>query len=148
MLNEDKIKLMTSISMFEKKEGKYISPVKRYFKSDYISRYVLRSFLGYTFCSVLVFLLIFLYHAEDIFSMLNLDVLKEHAWGYGAAYAVGLFFYLLITIAVYARRYECGVKGMKVYVAKLKRLEKRYEFQNRTKELSREVRKHDSNLSV
>lgn len=148
MLNEDKIKLMTSISMFEKQEEKYIAPVKRYFKSDYISRRLLRSFLGYTFCSVLVFLLIFLYHAEDIFSMLNLDVLMESAWGYGAAYAAGLICYLLITFFVYARRYECGIKGMKVYVAKLKRLEKRYEFQNRTKELSREVRKHDSNLGV
>jgi len=141
MLNEDKIKLMTSISMFEKKEEKYIYPVRRYFKSDYISRHMLKAFFGYTFCCLLVFLLIFLYHAEDIFSMLNLDLLLEHAWTYGIAYLVGLAVYLLITIVVYAKRYEYGVRGMKVYVAKLKRLEKRYEFQNRTRELSREVRK-------
>ena len=32
---------------------------------------------------------------------------------------------------------------MKVYVAKLKRLEKRYEFQNRAKELSKEGSRHD-----
>lgn len=31
MLNEDKIKLMTSISMLEKKEGKYLFPVRQYF---------------------------------------------------------------------------------------------------------------------
>ena len=38
---------------------------------------------------------------------------------------------------VYAGRYEHGVRGMKVYVSKLKRLDKRYEFQNRTKEMGR-----------
>ena len=31
MLNEDKIKLMTGISFFEKREGKHICPANRYF---------------------------------------------------------------------------------------------------------------------
>ena len=31
MLNEDKLKLMTSIAMFEKREGKAIFPANRYF---------------------------------------------------------------------------------------------------------------------
>ena len=33
VLNEDRLKLMTSIGMFEKKEGKRIFPVYRYFRS-------------------------------------------------------------------------------------------------------------------
>lgn len=37
MLNEDKIKLMTGIALFEKREGKHIFPANRYFRSDYIS---------------------------------------------------------------------------------------------------------------
>ena len=31
MLNEDKIKLMTGIALFEKREGKHIFPANRYF---------------------------------------------------------------------------------------------------------------------
>ena len=50
MLNEDKIKLMTSISMLEKKEGKYLFPVRQYFRSDYIGKNHLKALTGYTFC--------------------------------------------------------------------------------------------------
>ena len=50
MLNEDKIKLMTSISMLEKKEGKYLFPVRQYFRSDYIGKNLLKALIGYTFC--------------------------------------------------------------------------------------------------
>ena len=48
MLNEDKIKLMTGIALFEKREGKRIFPVNRFFRSDYISRHMFRSFFSYT----------------------------------------------------------------------------------------------------
>ena len=47
------------------------------------------------------------------------------------AYLVGLAVYLLIAGVVYWRRYEYASRGMKVYVAKLKRLEKRYEMQGK-----------------
>ena len=40
MLNEDKIKLMTSMAMFEKKNGKAMNAGKNYFKSDYVSRQI------------------------------------------------------------------------------------------------------------
>lgn len=45
MLNEDKIKLMTSMAMFEKKNGKAMNAGKNYFKSDYVSRQMIRGFL-------------------------------------------------------------------------------------------------------
>ena len=48
MLNEEKIKLMTSIGMFEKREGRRIFMVNRFFRSDYIGRHGLRAFLGFT----------------------------------------------------------------------------------------------------
>ena len=114
MLNEDKIKLMTSISMLEKKEGKYLFPVRQYFRSDYIGKNLLKALIGYTFCWIL----------------------GGALWA-AAAYILGLVLYLIIAYVVYAGRYEHGVRGMKVYVSKLKRLDKRYEFQNRTKEMGR-----------
>ena len=56
MLNEDKIRLMTSIAMFEKREGRAIFPASRYFKNDYISSRMLRSFFFYTFSYLLCML--------------------------------------------------------------------------------------------
>ncbi len=137
MLNEDKIKLMTSISMLEKKEGKYLFPVRRYFRSDYIGKNLLKSLIGYTFCWILGGALVVLYRAEALFSILDFEEIKGGVMMAAAIYVLGLVLYLIITYVVCARRYEHGVRGMKVYVSKLKRLDKRYEFQNRTKEMGR-----------
>lgn len=140
MLNEDKLKLMTGIALFEKREGKKIFIASQYFRGDYIGRHMLRSFVGYTFCFFMAAALGVLYKAEEILASLNLDQLGPAVMQYFGWYAAGLVFYLAVTWIVYRRRYDYAVRGMKVYVAKLKRLERRYEFQNKTKELNREVR--------
>ena len=114
MLNEDKIKLMTSISMLEKKEGKYLFPVRQYFRSDYIGKNLLKALIGYTFCWILGGTLLLLYRAEDLFSILDFEQIKGGALWAAAAYILGLVLYLIIAYVVYAGRYEHGVRGMKV----------------------------------
>ena len=132
MVNEEKIKLMTSIGKLEKRECRRIFMVNRFFRSDYIGRHGLRAFLGFTFSWLLGTGLVALYKAEDILGSLNFG----NIWGdltlYVGAYLVGLAVYLLIAGVVYWRRYEYARRGMKVYTAKLKRLEKRYEQQGKT----------------
>lgn len=131
MLNEEKIKLMTSIGMFEKREGKRVFLVNRFFRSDYIGRYMLRSFIGFTLCWMMGTALVVIYKAEDLLGALDFSRLREFAGLYVTAYAVCLCAYLLITYVVYWRRYEYAKRGMKVYTAKLKRLEKRYDLQGK-----------------
>jgi len=137
MLNEDKLKLMTGIAMFEKREGRRIFPVQRYFRGDYISRHLFRSFFSYTLCAVLVVLIWILYNSEKLLNTMNLDDMIGAAKGGMLFYLAGLFIYLIITYRIYGKRYEDARRGMRVYLAKLKRLEKRYEFQNRTRELTK-----------
>ena len=131
MLNEEKIKLMTSIGMFEKREGKRVFLMNRFFRSDYIGQYILRAFVGFTFCWIMGTVLAVLYKAEDILATLNFNEIAGYGKTYIGAYLAGLVVYLLITYWVYWRRYEYASRGMKVYVAKLKRLEKRYEMQGK-----------------
>lgn len=138
MLNEDKIKLMTSISMFEKKEGKRVFPMSRYFKGDYVSSHMVRSFVGYTFCWMLGTVVWALYNVEILFSPEVLD----NMWGtlilYGTLYGGGLILYLMITYVVYSRRYKHSSIGMKAYVTGLRRLAKRYEYQGKNRDMTRE----------
>ncbi len=143
MLNEDKIKLMNEIATFEKRGGKDIFPVNRYFQGDYVSSRMIRSFLSYTVCYILCMLIWILYNMEQILNIVNLDTLAVEGRKAVLLYLSGLVIYQLITIAVYRRRYEYAKRGMKVYLAKLKRLEKRYEFQNRAKELTKEGSRRD-----
>lgn len=139
---------MANASIFEKQEGKYISLVNRFFKTDYISRNLLRAFFGYTLCWVLGFLLVILYRAEEILSTMDFTVLEAQIKDYISSYIVGLLCYMAIAFVVGLLRYNHGIQSHKAYVAKLRRLEKRYEFQNRTKEMSREVKKHDRSFGV
>lgn len=130
MLNEEKIKLMTGIAMFEKKAGKEILPAGRYFKSDYVGSHMIRSFIIYTLACGLCLALWVLYHIEDIMSTMDLTVILESAKHVGVFYAAGLLIYLFLTCWIYSRRYETASKGMKMYQAKLRRLEKKYEASN------------------
>ena len=143
MLNEDKIKLMTGIAMFEKREGKKIFSVNRYFKGDYVSSNMIRSFFSYTFCYLLGVLLWVLYHVENLLNSLDIGYLIQIGTKIGILYLAGLILYEMITFYVYRKRYEYARRGMKVYVAKLKRLEKRYEFQTKSKELAKEGGRRD-----
>lgn len=143
MLNEDKIKLMTSIAMFEKKEGKHIFPANRYFRSDYISGRMLRSFFAYTVCFILCVMMWVLSNMEQLLNTMNLDTVVKEARTGVVLYTAGLILYLIITWHVSSRRYEYARRGMRVYIAKLKRLEKRYDVQTRTRELTKEGGRHD-----
>ena len=87
MLNEDKIKLMTSIAMFEKREGKHIAPANRFFRSDYISGRIMRSFFVYTVCFILCALIWVLYSMERLLNVMELDEVAGAAKAGAAAEA-------------------------------------------------------------
>lgn len=143
MLNEEKIRLMTGTAMFEKKEGKRIFPQNRYFKRDYISWHLFGAFFGYTVSCILAVILWALYHAETLLDHLSTEMVFSLIRRFSLFYAVGLILYLLLSAAVYGRRYAYARGGLRVYLAKLKRLEKRYENQNKAKEIAKEDARHD-----
>lgn len=80
MLNEDKIKLMTELALFEKKHASQMKTVNQYFKSDYISRNLLRGFISYTLCSILLFGMWVLFNVEVVLSSIGMDELKGLAF--------------------------------------------------------------------
>ncbi len=126
MLNEDKIRLMTGIAMYEKKADKDVFPVTRYFKSDYIGSHMIRSFITYTFTCLMFVGMWILYQIEDIFNTMDISILLSSAKYIGLIYLIGLVFYMLVTLIVYSKRYNMASKSLKVYQAKLRRLEKKY----------------------
>lgn len=134
MLNEEKIRLMTGIAMYEKKAEKDIFPVTRYFKSDYVGSHLIRSFITYTFTSLIVLAMWILYQIEDILNTMDITVFLSSARYLGILYAAGLFLYLFVTYQVYSRRYDTANKSLKIYQAKLRRLEKKYSTQAGQKE--------------
>ena len=117
MLNEEKIRLMTGIAMFEKKMMKESIPANRYFKSDY----------SLTVC--LCLMLWVLYRFDDLINAMAVDDLLSLGARLVFYYVAGLLAYLVVTWKIYSRRYDEAVGKLKIYQAKLRRLDKKYNQQ-------------------
>ena len=136
MLNEEKVRYMTELAIFEKNEGRKIFPINRYFKTDYVGGHMFRSFFGYSFCYLLFLAMWVLSELDNFMDGTTLEELIEWGRKWGIAYIAGLAVYLLITCIVYSKRYEYASRSQNMYASKLKHLVKRYgkERPERTKE--------------
>ena len=140
MLNEEKIRLMTELAVFEKEHAVQMKNVTTYFKGDYISRNLIRGFISFTICSALLVCLWILFNVDIVLSSIDMDGLKALAMRRGAFYFGGLVVYETLIGVIYGRRYDYDEKMKRIYIVKLKHLDKRYEFQKRSRALAREER--------
>ena len=126
MLNEEKVRDMTKLAIFEKNEGRKIFPINCYFKGDYVGGHMFRSFFGYTFCFLLVFSLRILYRLDEILGGISVEEILAWAKRAGAVYLLGLAVYLIITFWVCSVRYDRAARSQNRYASRLKHLVKKY----------------------
>ena len=129
MLNEEKIRLMTGITMFEKKMMKESIPANRYFKSDYVASHLIRSFIADSLTVCLCLMLWVLYRFDDLINAMAVDDLLSLGARLVFYYVAGLLAYLAVTWKIYSRRYDEAAGKLKIYQAKLRRLDKKYNQQ-------------------
>ena len=148
MLDEEKVKLMAEIAVYEKKQHHELKLVGNYFKSDYVGGHMLKSVIAYTVGFGCVLGIVFIYQADAILQNLSFEGVDTTLILWGAMYVVGLLAYLLLVRKIYKKRYEKAARVTRLYIAKLKRLERRYEFQEKKKELSKGERNHDESAHI
>lgn len=139
MLNVDKIKLMTRLSLYEEKEKKKTMLINHYFKSDYISCHMIKSAVFFTVSCATGLLLYILYHAEDWISHIQDVDLVYLGTMSGILYLVCLSAYLILSYFVYDFRFDRAKKSLKGYHSGLKRLNHMYELSDRNRDTKREV---------
>ncbi len=127
MLDEEKIRQMTGIAMFEKKEGRIIFPVNRRFRSDYLSLHLLVAFFSYTVCYSICLVAWVLCKSDELLGMTDFSDMGWIIFLGAILYFAGLFLYMLGVWMVYQKRYDIASRGMDVYVAKLKKLRRLYD---------------------
>ncbi len=122
MLNRDKIRLMTKLAAFEKKEGKEVLQTGEYFRSDYISNRVLLAELHYTLCFILVVMVVMLMRLESILLNLSLQYLRGAARILGLAYVIGLIITGIISGTEARLHYNTAQALRDFYMEKLEQL--------------------------
>lgn len=122
MVNEERIKLMTKMAVYEAGEGKQDKAITGYFRSDYISLQILKSIVSATVSFVILFAL-YIFYDFEIFMK---DIYKMDMFQFTRLvlilYLVFTGIFVLITYVVYAIRYNKAKGKIKKFFGNLKRM--------------------------
>ena len=138
MLNEDKIRLMNETARFAKKEEKLLKPAQRYFRGDYLAKHLLQSFFAFSLGFALLFAVFSLYSLDRILNTVDVMEAVRYAGKAAVFYFAGLLVFEGITVIVYSRKYTRSVRRREEHLMKLNRLKKRYDIQDKARELAKE----------
>lgn len=126
MLNNDKIRLMTKLALYESKQGKEDIRLSKYYKTDYVRYQIIKSIICATLGYALILALIFLYQAEYLIK--NAVVLDYKSLG------INILGYYIMVVSVYGLgsavwfsiKYDNSRKKLGRYFKLLKRMNKIY----------------------
>lgn len=127
MLNNDKIRVMTKLAIYENRTGKEDIKLSQYYKRDYVRLQILNTVVFSTIGYGLILLLLGAYESEYLIrEAVNLDYRAMGMYILGI-YAMLLTVYILCTIIGYTLKYNASRKKLYGYHKGLKYLHKLYE---------------------
>ncbi len=127
MIQQDRVREMTKMAIYEEGKGREELAVCRYFRSDYVGLQLVKTFFCATVAYVILAAFWALYHADDFLQGMSLEQLKRTGIWVLVFYGVFLTIFMIITF-VYARiRYKKCYAGVKVYKRHLNRIVKMYD---------------------
>jgi predicted PurR-regulated permease PerM len=126
MINEERIRLMTRLAIYESGEGKDDIPVGRYFRTDYIWLQMLVSFAFGTIAFLIICGGVICFFMDDLLERIYEEGFTRLLAGVGILYLVFMIVYLLASYLWASRRYSKARKSLKNYHTDLKKLQKQY----------------------
>ena len=133
VLNENKVKMMTRMAIYEKNEGKKMLRTAKFFKGDYVSLAVLKSTIATTFAFIIVALMVVLCNTESIIRQINSMDYAALGKKIIVYYVLALIVYAVISGIYSAYQYDKTRSGIKKYVMRLNKLERFYNLQRKKK---------------
>lgn len=105
MVNEEKVKIMNRLAMYEHGEGRKYLPVSRYYRSDYIGLALIRNFFLVTIGYVLGLAGVAAYFSEYLMDNVNKINLVEVGIYIIVGYLIVLVVYSILTYIQYSVKY-------------------------------------------
>jgi hypothetical protein len=124
MVNEEKVILMTKLAAYEQGEGRKCTSIAGYFRTDYVSSYLLGAIIAGTLAFVTVLGVYIFYDFEVLMeNIYNTDFL---ALGrkVGTVFLVFMGIYLIFSYALALYRFSKAKSSLRTYYNNLKKLEK------------------------
>ncbi len=126
MLNEERVKHMTRIALFEKKEGRELQPMMHYSKRDYLTLNTIKDviagtlFYGVVYLGIVTLILMFLVSNLNMLILISGIVLGL------LGYVIYLYYYLRYMYGKAEKRYDEGKRKLKGLAQEYRALEEMY----------------------
>ena len=133
MLNEEKIKLMTKLAIYEQGEGKEAIKCNKYSKGDYVSLHMIKAAVVVTVAYLLVVSLWMLHRLEAFINQLISVRLVNLGIKMFVLYVIVFIIYMLVTYMVYSMKYIRMQEKNKGYSDELKELYLMYKREEKNK---------------
>ena len=127
MINEEKVKIMDRLALYEKQEGRKYLPVSKYYRSDYIGLALFRNFFLASIGYLVILLLVGAYFAEFLAEHLHTLNVTWIGMMIVGGYLVTIGVYSVVTYTLHTIRYGRAQKGAAAYERRLRELEALYE---------------------
>lgn len=127
MLDENRVKLMTRLALYEQTEGKEDFKISEYYKSDYIGMHVICSILWVTVGYVCAGVLVVLAGLEDLMAKMSMGLLVTLLIGAVAGYFVTVIVFAVVTRHIYNKKHQDARQRVKLFNHDLIKLLKLYE---------------------
>ena len=126
MINEEKVKIMTKIAMYEQGKGRRYLPVSKYYRSDYIGLTLIKNSFLVTIGYALAIAAVAVYFGEYLMENIHKMNLVSMGIYIIVGYAVVLVVYSVLTYIQYSVRYYKAKKSVREYYSQLTELSKIY----------------------
>lgn len=133
MLNQDRIKQLYKVAVYEQNEEKRYSRIGKYYRSDYIGKEVIKSIFTGTIAYVFLAALWVLANWEEVLVSINNLEIVNTVITMCVIYLGYMIVYLFSSYIVYAFRYIAGRKALDKYMQDLKELNQMYEREEKLK---------------
>ncbi len=133
MINEERVKQLYKIALYEQNEERTNRQIGQYYRSDFIGKELIKSIFTGTLAFMCFVILWALASWEDMLDSINNLEIVGTAIELLILYVIFLLIYLGATYILYRIRYEMGKKKVKTYADNLKTAYKMYEREEKLK---------------
>ena len=148
MLNNDKIRLMTKLALYEQKEGKKNIAGGKYYRSDYVSLAMINSAIIATLAYILILGSIVLVNIETVLSVMTAFDMLELGRIVVVAYIIYMLIYLTITYIISRLRYDNIKSELNSYDNNLKELYTIYKKEEENTQSEIDIKKENFDVSM
>lgn len=133
MINEERVKKIYKIALYEENEEKEHRQAGFFYRSDYVIKELIKSLFSGTIAFVLIVVLWMMSNWSDIMRQINNLEILDTGISILVIYVIFMVIYLVATFVVYLARYKSSKQKMDAYVKDLKRVYQMYEREEKLK---------------